>query len=197
MYKGQVNVSQAGLPQLLKCAETLQIRGLCGTDSTLNEVANGKMDRCVDPTNVMPTNCSQNFNFSSMFASNLLNPNYQPDDEHHLFRQQQHSDLQPRAAATFTAVADTHPATKVTTHHRSNETLVKAKTHKNAHTDKPATKDICNATTLSTTKHSLKRLSENDAASNAGSSELNIKCEEIGMWLNDGKFPRNTHLILQ
>lgn len=36
MYKGEVNVSQAGLPDLLKCAETLQIRGLCGSDAALN-----------------------------------------------------------------------------------------------------------------------------------------------------------------
>lgn len=184
MYKGQVNVSQAGLPQLLKCAETLQIRGLCGTDSTLNEVANGKMDRC-DPTNILPNNCSPNFNFTSMFASNLLNANYQTDDEQ-TFRpqqqqpqqqQQQHSDLQ--TSASFTAVVD-----KPNTIHRPNETLVKAKTKtlKNAHNDKTTTKDICNSTALSTTKNSsLKRLSENNDASNTGSSELNIKCEEIGM----------------
>lgn len=36
MYKGEVNVSQAGLPDLLKCAEILQIRGLCGSDAALN-----------------------------------------------------------------------------------------------------------------------------------------------------------------
>ena len=36
MYKGEVNVSQAGLPDLLKCAETLKIRGLCGSDASLN-----------------------------------------------------------------------------------------------------------------------------------------------------------------
>lgn len=170
-------VTQAGLPQLLKCAETLQIRGLCGTDSTLNEVANGKMDRC-DPTNMMSNNCSPNFNFSSMFASNLLNANYQTDDEQ-MFRQQ-HSDLQ--RSATFTAVDNAK-----TVHHRSNETLVKAKTHKNAHSDKPTAKDNCNATPLNTTKTSLKRLSENEA-SNTGSSELNIKCEEVGMsqWVRQG-----------
>uniref|UniRef100_A0A182MEY1 BTB domain-containing protein n=1 Tax=Anopheles culicifacies TaxID=139723 RepID=A0A182MEY1_9DIPT len=36
MYKGEVNVSQAGLPDLMKCAEILKIRGLCGTDAALN-----------------------------------------------------------------------------------------------------------------------------------------------------------------
>lgn len=36
MYKGEVNVSQAGLPDLLRCAEQLQIRGLCGSEAALN-----------------------------------------------------------------------------------------------------------------------------------------------------------------
>ncbi|XP_059609762.1 longitudinals lacking protein-like [Phlebotomus argentipes] len=36
MYKGEVNVSQAGLPDLIKVAEMLQIRGLCGADAALN-----------------------------------------------------------------------------------------------------------------------------------------------------------------
>nr|XP_029707596.1 protein bric-a-brac 2-like isoform X3 [Aedes albopictus]XP_029707597.1 protein bric-a-brac 2-like isoform X3 [Aedes albopictus] len=36
MYKGEVNVSQAGLPDLMKCAEILKIRGLCGSDAALN-----------------------------------------------------------------------------------------------------------------------------------------------------------------
>ncbi|XP_055714547.1 broad-complex core protein isoforms 1/2/3/4/5 isoform X1 [Phlebotomus papatasi] len=36
MYKGEVNVSQAGLGDLIKCAEMLQIRGLCGADAALN-----------------------------------------------------------------------------------------------------------------------------------------------------------------
>lgn len=174
MYKGQVNVSQAGLPQLLKCAETLQIRGLCGTESSLNEVANGKIDR--DPNHLSST-CSPNFNFTSMFASNLLNANYQSDDEpqqQHQHQQQQppfrqqHSDLQRSAFVD---------AAKTATNHRSNETLVKSK--KNAHTDKTA-KDL-HSTTLKTNKTTLKRLSENETASNTGSnSELNIKCEEAG-----------------
>ncbi|XP_055910238.1 longitudinals lacking protein, isoforms H/M/V isoform X1 [Eupeodes corollae] len=36
MYKGEVNVTQAGLPNLLKCAESLRIRGLYGSDAALN-----------------------------------------------------------------------------------------------------------------------------------------------------------------
>ncbi|XP_055593524.1 broad-complex core protein-like [Uranotaenia lowii] len=41
MYKGEVNVSQAGLPDLMKCAEILKIRGLCGSDAALdlNQIA--------------------------------------------------------------------------------------------------------------------------------------------------------------
>lgn len=34
IYKGQVNVSQAGLPDLVKTGDLLQIRGLCNTDIT-------------------------------------------------------------------------------------------------------------------------------------------------------------------
>lgn len=36
MYKGEVNVTQSGLPQLLRCAEQLRIRGLYGSDAALN-----------------------------------------------------------------------------------------------------------------------------------------------------------------
>lgn len=167
MYKGQVNVSQAGLPQLLKCAETLQIRGLCGTESSLNEVANGKIDR--DP-NLLSSTCSPNFNFTSMFASNLLNANYQSDDEpQQSFRQQQQ---QQHGSAFVDSV-------KSTTNHRSSESLVKNKnSHKNAHSSDKTTKDHC-MTPLSTTKTTLKRMSDHESA--GSNSELNIKCEEIGM----------------
>ncbi|XP_031616912.1 longitudinals lacking protein, isoforms J/P/Q/S/Z [Contarinia nasturtii] len=177
MYKGQVNVSQAGLPQLLKCAETLQIRGLCGTESSLNEVANGKIDR--DP-NILSNsnNCSSNFNFTSMFASNLLNANYSNADDEQQFRQQQqpqqqqqHSDLQ--RCSTFPTIDNAKSI-----NHRSNEILVKGKTPKNTQTDK-ITKEHCNAAPIAVAKSSsLKRLSDNEA-SNTGSSEMNIKCEEV------------------
>lgn len=167
MYKGQVNVSQAGLPELLKCAETLQIRGLCGTESSLNEVANGKIDGRCDPTS-LSSNCNSNFNFTSMFASNLMNANYQSDEEQQ-FRQQ-HSDIQPRSVFSAGDIGKT-------ANHRSTEPLIKTKTQKIPHTDKAA-KEQCNAA-LSLTKNSLKRLSENEA-SNTGSTELNIKCEEVG-----------------
>ncbi|XP_026480706.1 longitudinals lacking protein, isoforms H/M/V-like [Ctenocephalides felis] len=39
MYKGEVNVTQEGLQDLLKCAETLQIRGLSGADSALKNLS--------------------------------------------------------------------------------------------------------------------------------------------------------------
>lgn len=167
MYKGQVNVSQAGLPQLLKCAETLQIRGLCGTESTLNEVANGKIERC--DSNVVTNNCSPNINFSSMFASNLLNANYQSDDEASSFRQQ-YTDLQ----RTGFPINDN---AKPTVNNCSNENLVKTKPNKNARHEN-TTKEHGNAM-INTTKRSLKRFSENEA-SNTGSTDLNIKCEELG-----------------
>lgn len=191
-YKGQVNVSQAGLPQLLKCAETLQIRGLCGTDSTLNEVANGKIDRCLDPNLLAggtANNCSSsNFpSFSSMFASsNLLNPTYHSDDEQqqqqqhlppssllqHTFRPL-HSDLlrTPTATAKFVttaavttaaAAAATDNNTAKSINHRSNESLVKTKPHKIVIHNDKSTKEHCNANPTSTTKQSLKRLNGNE-----------------------------------
>ncbi|XP_043071979.1 protein jim lovell [Drosophila grimshawi] len=36
MYKGEVNVTQAGLGQLLRCAEQLRIRGLYGSEAAIN-----------------------------------------------------------------------------------------------------------------------------------------------------------------
>lgn len=48
MYKGQVNVSQAGLPDLVKSGDLLQIRGLCNTDIssglTVENNSNGSTD---------------------------------------------------------------------------------------------------------------------------------------------------------
>ncbi|KAH8315367.1 hypothetical protein KR067_003567, partial [Drosophila pandora] len=40
MYKGEVNVTQAGLGQLLHCAEHLRIRGLYGSEVPLSNTHN-------------------------------------------------------------------------------------------------------------------------------------------------------------
>ncbi|XP_017116371.1 sex determination protein fruitless [Drosophila elegans] len=48
MYKGEVNVTQAGLGQLLRCAEQLQIRGLYGSEATINykKLHQASLDGC-------------------------------------------------------------------------------------------------------------------------------------------------------
>lgn len=169
MYKGQVNVSQAGLPQLLKCAETLQIRGLCGTDSTLNEVANGKVDHPLSPTNLL-ANCNPNFNFAPMFPPNIINATSYPTDVGEL--RQPNSDFQ-RIVSPHDMV-NTKPATPATSI-KTNDHFVKTKGHKSSE-----------ATTVSDgnglprkPRISLKRFSDIEA-NHTVVPEVNIKCEEIG-----------------
>jgi len=56
MYKGEVNVTQAGLGQLLRCAEQLQIRGLYGSEATINykQLHQASLDALKDPTASTP-----------------------------------------------------------------------------------------------------------------------------------------------
>lgn len=160
MYKGQVNVSQAGLPQLLKCAETLQIRGLCGTDSTLNEVANGKTDHPLSPPNLL-ANCNPNFTFPPMFPPpNIIsNSSYQVgSDQRH-----QNADFQR-------VVPPSDNANTKTTNIRANEHFIKSKERaSNANGNGLPRK----------AKSSLKRFSDTETT-NTIAPEVNIKCEEIG-----------------
>lgn len=115
MYKGQVNVSQAGLPQLLKCAETLQIRGLCGTDSTLNEVSS-KVERTSTnaATNLLPNCSSLNFSFAPNFASNCQT-------------QHEHDDRlnQSGGVRVGNNASDKHASSSQCKRTKSNENLVK------------------------------------------------------------------------
>eukprot|EP00099_Drosophila_melanogaster_P017172 NP_573091.1 uncharacterized protein Dmel_CG8924 [Drosophila melanogaster] len=51
MYKGEVNVTQAGLGQLLRCAEQLQIRGLYGSEAPINykKLQQASLEAAKDP----------------------------------------------------------------------------------------------------------------------------------------------------
>lgn len=64
MYKGEVNVSQAGLNDLLNCAEILQIRGLCGSNP-----ANGTSSNI---TNI----CDDNEELTETINANTYNNNF-------------------------------------------------------------------------------------------------------------------------
>lgn len=45
MYHGEVCISQEGLPSLVKCAELLQVKGLCGSDpTTITSSENDQID---------------------------------------------------------------------------------------------------------------------------------------------------------
>lgn len=106
MYKGEVNVSQAGLPDLLKCAEILQIRGLCGSDAALNlnQISNKTANRVAAfstlpgnlrdqlassilqthagnkfSNNTSKTNKNPGFLISSAISTNNTRPNIQPN----------------------------------------------------------------------------------------------------------------------
>lgn len=120
MYKGQVNVSQAGLPQLLKCAETLQIRGLCGTESTLNEVS-AKAERSSNTnaaTNLLPNCSSLNFSFATNFA-----PNCQSEHEQN---EQLYNSSSSSSHRAGTSAVD-KPSSMQRQRTKSNEHLVKSK----------------------------------------------------------------------
>lgn len=75
MYKGQVNVSQAGLPDLVKSGDLLQIRGLCNSD-----IAAGLSPQKPIETNgkekspKRPVEEQQNENVSNISSSSTTKP---------------------------------------------------------------------------------------------------------------------------
>lgn len=60
MYKGQVNVSQAGLPDLVKSGDLLQIRGLCNTDITAGLTLQNNNTNGRTPVNNLTNNLINN-----------------------------------------------------------------------------------------------------------------------------------------
>lgn len=100
MYKGEVNVTQAGLGQLLRCAEQLQIRGLYGSEATINykQLHQASLDALKDPTASTPRgikhvdstetdDAATNSTTSTITTSSA--PPYPVNQQHHQQHQQQ------------------------------------------------------------------------------------------------------------
>lgn len=190
MYKGQVNVSQAGLPQLLKCAETLQIRGLCGTESTLNEVsAKAERNTTNAATDLLPNCSSLNFSFATNFPPNCQSEHEQDEP---LFNSSSSSHRAGSSAADKPSSMQ-RPRTK------SNEHLVKSK--------KTNANDITKGISSSGPSHGfadMKRTKTNAneqhdpalATPTELSTEVHIKNEEIGKLLTVNRYKCSFGFIL-
>lgn len=102
MYKGEVNVTQAGLPQLLRCAEQLRIRGLYGSDAALN----------LNQLKAMTSKVASQNNNTAINNSNM-NTNLQPDSND--------EDTATNSTTTTTATA----ASTIQQHATQNQIVIK------------------------------------------------------------------------
>lgn len=72
MYHGEVCISQEGLPSLVKCAEMLQVKGLCGNETTSITSTNNNSDTSQQVSQLV-TSCNNEESETNESPSKALN----------------------------------------------------------------------------------------------------------------------------